>query len=173
MPESRPATAFGGVTLARLAQHGDAGLDAIVGDFLAPMAGGGLPGLRGFQFGIGEVQAIDEKYQIGPAANAFVAVGKLPLEGRLGDNAQEVLPEQVGRVGIRPGARRFVPQYKGLPGKAQALAQDKSGVRLGLDFRQQHLGQIGMQKGHVGFKTLHRPGKSGGIERATLAQEVE
>jgi len=97
------------VAFARFAQHGNAGLDAIVGDLLAAVAGGGLPGLRGLQFGIGEVQTIDEEHQVGPAANALVAVGKLPFEGRLGNHAQGVFSEQVHRPGIRPGARRFVP----------------------------------------------------------------
>lgn len=34
------------------------------------MSGGGLPSLGGFQFGIGQVQAIDEEDQIGPAVYA-------------------------------------------------------------------------------------------------------
>ena len=173
VPKPRPATALGGVAFARLAQHGDACLDAIVGDLLAPVAGGGLASLGGFQFGIGQVQAIDKKHQVGPATNALVTVRKLPLESGFRDHPQQVLLEQVHRIGFRPRAGCFVPQHKRLPGKAQAFAQHKGGICLGLDLWQQNFGEKGMQEFHLGVVALHRLGEGGSIQRAAFAQEMQ
>ena len=96
VPEARPRRALGGVVLARLAQHGSARLHTIVRDLFATMPGGRLAGLGCLEFGVGQVQPVDKKHQVWPAANALVAVGKLALKRRLGDDAQQVFLEQVG-----------------------------------------------------------------------------
>ena len=90
VPEARPRRALGGVVLARLAQHGSARLHTIVRDLFATMRGGRLAGLGCLEFGVGQIQPVDEKHQVGPAANALVTVGKLALKGCLGDDAQQI-----------------------------------------------------------------------------------